>query len=656
MCSTTEHEGHECDCDDIRKEVYSALSDSQRDLGRLVEQLSNSHRQDVERYTAKVEELLSLQFRTFTNIFQSGMQDQASVSPVTGTSARVLFAPELDQHAERDDERHGETGGSPVGSMHTGMQQTEERHLGSSGKELQEKPRLWADGAKRNVSVPGQPRSGVSPKIVLRSESGMTATSASPSVLMAKKWDTRAAYDVALQHVENLHFHHSKWFPKDFRPSRAAGGGVSQSKQKSWLVDVVESRIFGIVSALLIVSNASFIGIKVDQDMRVAINAFSSGVDSFPGAWDTDFANAVDIFYAAVFFLELFLRMAALRSYFWCGPEWKWNLFDFVVVVAGAVESVFHVSNVDATFLRLIRLLRMIRTVQVVRRLRLFSKLRLMLLAIFESVVSLIWALVLLVAFMFLFAVVFLQAAKDHMESAPHDDMAAEVLATFFHSLPMALLTLCMSISGGVNWWEIQAAFLDFSPFCSAMFIVYLALMILAMLNIVTGIFVNDAIEVAQSDRELRAMAALQRHANSIGHLRETFNLMDVDDSGKITLEEFKASLQNLEVRLTLESLGVDMPNAVCLFTMLDVNGDFELEIDEFVMGCSALAVSAKSIDMEHLKSQSRKLLRHMKVLQKQVDCLAALLPGNVQDHPASDPDVESVKYCTQKVVSTESV
>ena len=108
-------------------------------------------------------------------------------------------------------------------------------------------------------------------------------------------------------------------------------------------------------------------------------------------------------------------------------------------------------------------------------------------------------------------------------------------------------------------------------------------------------------------------MVALQRHANSISHLRLTFNLMDMDDSGKITLEEFQGSLQNIQVRLTLGSLGVDMQNVLRLFTMFDANGDFELEINEFVTGCSTLAASAKSISMEHLKSRSKKLLRHMK-------------------------------------------
>ena len=59
-------------------------------------------------------------------------------------------------------------------------------------------------------------------------------------------------------------------------------------------------------------------------------------------------------------------------------------------------------------------------------------------------------------------------------------------------------------------------AFLDFSPFCAAVFLVYIALMVLALLNIVTGIFVNDSIEVAQSDRETanHILAAPERRDN----------------------------------------------------------------------------------------------------------------------------------------------
>ena len=73
-----------------------------------------------------------------------------------------------------------------------------------------------------------------------------------------------------------------------------------------------------------------------------------------------------------------------------------------MVVIAGAVESVFHVSSVDATYLRLMYLLRMIRTVRVVPTL--------------QDIASSLWSLS--------------QAAKEHMESAPHDDKAVQVLAT----------------------------------------------------------------------------------------------------------------------------------------------------------------------------------------------------------------------------------
>lgn len=302
------------------------------------------------------------------------------------------------------------------------------------------------------------------------------------------------------------------------------------------------------------------------------------------------------------------------------GPDWRWNLFDFVVVVGGAIETVITVVSIDTNFLRLVRFLRILRTVQVVRKQPMFSKLRLMLLAVFESVISLMWAMLLLVGFMLLFAVIFVQTAAHHIESAAPGDSTIPVLTTFFHSLPMALLTLCMAITGGVNWWTLMEAFLDFSPFCAAVFLVYIALMVLALLSVVTGIFVNDSIEVAQSDRELRTISLLHRNAETINRLKEMFREIDEDCSGSISLDEFMSSLSKAEVRLALEALGVDLANAVRLFETLDVDGDRQLEIDEFVMGCSALCVSAKTLDMEMLKSQNKKIMKKVALINLQLD------------------------------------
>jgi len=424
---------------------------------------------------------------------------------------------------------------------------------------------------------------------------------------------TRAAYVAALESVDN-----SAWKPlRYFKKVCDEHGCRVPSKPTGFLCECVQSKTFVTMSTLMILANAMYIGYCADGSARAAIDNYSARKNglSQDSATPDVCSSEADFYFTVAFSVELLLRLVALRLSFWFGRGAGWNMLDGFVVVGAATESFLGVSGADTTFLRLLRVVRLFRTVQVVRRQPQFGKLRLMLLAIFESVVPLCWTILLLTGIMIMFAVLILQLTVDYVESAQPEDASVEVLVTYFHSLPMSVLTLCMSITGGVNWWELQEAFLEISSLVSGIFIFYVAFMILALLNIVTGIFVNDSINASQSDREFKTMALVQRYADSINDLRDMFKAIDTDGSGAITLHEFLEGLTKNEIKLTLECLGVDAPNAVMLFETLDVDGDMQLEIDEFIMGCSALSVSAKSIDMEMMKAQNKKMMKMLKSL-----------------------------------------
>lgn len=638
-------------CEPLFKDVEGALRDTEKKLELLVKSLSA----DLVLYGLKVEELVTFQIKNFKTIVAASFdgkhkftnQHHGCLEPDVGSAAYSVLrqyndlqdghAIELGQPRDCDIE-----GPSPFPRFVSSRND----HLGSypCDSVLEEKlasnsvesaaPSLWqkvGNNVSPRVSVtscwadkPTCRTSAISRKsrfVSMRHNNSINTNTASiaTSVLRggsreAQEARTRAAYDAALLNLKQVQ---PVWQDVAFVGRRWRQKNTPSGR----LVNVVQSSIFSMITAFLIVTNSCYIGIRADHEMKVALFHLTSESSVIP--WNPLVFTAIDVFFDVVFSVELLMRMFALKSHFWFARGWKWNVFDVVVVVTSATETAFQGVKLDTGFARLLRLMRMIRTIEVVGRVRGTSKLRLMLLAIFESVISLFWAMALLVAFMYLFAVIFLQASAVYLESGTQEEMPVEVLTKHFSSLPMALLTLGMSISGGINWWEIEEAFLSVSPLCSCLFIVYVALMILALLNIVTGIFVNDSIEVAQSDRELRTLAIIQDNAERVSQLRKLFGKIDTDDSGMITLEEFQNAMMIDEVRLALQSLGVDTMNATGLFRLLDVNGDTTLEIEEFVIGCNALAVSARSLDMELLKAQNSKVLKTLRSLQDRVEMLA---------------------------------
>merc|ERR1712122_223207 len=127
-----------------------------------------------------------------------------------------------------------------------------------------------------------------------------------------------------------------------------------------------------------------------------------------------------------------------------------------------------------------------------------------------------------------------------------------------------------------------------------------------------------------------------QKKSESIKVLCEIFKEIDADSSGAVSLHEFMAGVKKPDVRLTLESLGVDIPNAVRLFETLDVDDQMHLEIDEFVTGCSALSVSATTIDMEMMKTQNRKIVQ-------MISKLATAMETGVENEEERDDKKEHI-------------
>merc|ERR1711988_2069835 len=83
-----------------------------------------------------------------------------------------------------------------------------------------------------------------------------------------------------------------------------------------------------------------------------------------------------------------------------------------------------------------------------------------------------------------------------------------------------------------------------------------------------------------------------------LAHLREVFEVADEDGSGSLTQLEVREAIQNPEVanRLRLIDFPVEDPDEV--FMLLDVDQTGELSIDEFISGCMRLKGPAKSKDL----------------------------------------------------------
>ena len=390
---------------------------------------------------------------------------------------------------------------------------------------------------------------------------------------------------------------------------------LSEKSKENCAERLVHSRFFQCFSSLLIIANAVYIGSVADRDVSAAVHDAQHGTSRRAELKEMLFS--VDVFFTIAFSLEQLFRIVALRWKFFIGRGWRWNLFDITVVLSSVVELVFQSGEMDVSFVRLVRLLRVLRAIQVIRRMTFFRKMRLMLLAILDSILALFWAVLALLFITFFFAVLFLQGVAQQVAEGSPNDSHLSVLSTFYRSLPMTSLTLWMCASGGIDLWKLEEVWLDIAPGYAVLLLSYQVLMVLAFLNIVTGIFVHDSIEAAQNDRDVKASSERERKVMFMKCATRIFEEMDTDHTMILSLEQFQQQLQRPVVRHLLRTIDMDVSDAIKVFEALDVDGNRALEIDEFVVGCAAIQGPARALDVEALKVQMRRILFKLMGIEK---------------------------------------
>jgi len=390
----------------------------------------------------------------------------------------------------------------------------------------------------------------------------------------------------------------------------------------------VNSRHFVAWVCLMIFANAAFIGVSSDAMVKDSYDAFEGGNNSNT---TSRLIATVEICFNVAFIIELLLRVIALEGGFFVGPEWTWNIFDSVLVLFSLVEMYLYATDVNFSFIRVLRLFRIVRTLRMVRLLRFagaFKNLRLMILAIIKSSGPLVFATGILITLMFLFAVLVLSAVTSYVETAVYPDQHADQMHDFFSSMPMTLLTLFMCITGGVNWWEVQKLLLKVHVGYGIMFVVYIAVMFLAVLNIITGIFVNDAVEMANTDHDMMLQVEQELKLDQLKKLKHLFVRFDTNGDKLLTLVELEDQLLDPEVQVILAMLGLDISEAKMFFNALDVDKSGTVEIDEFVMGCMNLKGKTKLMDIEVTVNETKRLVKKMFDKQKEFQQHLRTLPA----------------------------
>ena len=255
-------------------------------------------------------------------------------------------------------------------------------------------------------------------------------------------------------------------------------------KPQGFVGKIVNSWQFETCFAVVILTNSIFIGVVLQWESE---NKFTS----VPTA-----IYAISLAYGVLFTVELLLRMiAAGLSEFYCQKNWAWNLFDTLVVASVIYEFIWDyiwdASGSQSTsmssnlrILRVVRLTRLTRIVRVLRIARFVRPLRTLVQSILGTLKALIWAMLLMTLINYVFSAIFVDIVSNYLADSP-DVEVVESLRSYFGTLQSSSLTLFMSISGGLSWFEATQPLKKISWLWVYVFCIHVAFCLFALLNAV---------------------------------------------------------------------------------------------------------------------------------------------------------------------------
>mmetsp|Transcript_13016 Transcript_13016/g.31006 ORF Transcript_13016/g.31006 Transcript_13016/m.31006 type:complete len:601 (-) Transcript_13016:189-1991(-) len=397
---------------------------------------------------------------------------------------------------------------------------------------------------------------------------------------------------------------------------------------------LVASPLFDAVAAFIILFNSFIVGWEVEWGTRntqgnAVIQAFSSFCNVF-------------------FLLEVLLRMCVFRMDFFLNRDGRaWNFFDLVLVMLGVVDEVSSITagaDPSSNAVGSAKMLKMLRILRVFRVFRFFRPLARLALMIMDSIRSLLWAMFMLALITYAFAVsltaqasIWLVEQVDtsqlgwYESLADHADPDVRTIQKNFGSLAWTLYTLAQTTLAGVSWHQVCDPLIKIGWLPVCLLLIYISFTLLAVLNVITGVFVDNAFRSADKQHVDIIQKEVDKKEECVSLIQAFFKAVDVNENGEISLDELRFFLDDATMDAFFRVLGFDVYDKHRFMELLDVDDSGAVSYEEFLEGCMRYRGVAQGVDV-HI------VIRHLSRLQSSVGKLSTAVKGLTDANKPMNP------------------
>lgn len=150
-----------------------------------------------------------------------------------------------------------------------------------------------------------------------------------------------------------------------------------------------------------------------------------------------------------------------------------------------------------------------------------------------------------------------------------------------------------------------------------AVFTFYVLFVIVGVLNVLTGVFLESASDVR--DRDLTVQAEIEKLDNFVEDMVSLYAEFHPNHNNEISYEMFQSYLQQEKVEAYLSSHKLETTHARLLFRMLDGDSTGTISVHEFVIGMLRLKGGAKTSDSRVILHEINGLRSCIKEMQAQL-------------------------------------
>jgi len=263
--------------------------------------------------------------------------------------------------------------------------------------------------------------------------------------------------------------------------------------------------------------------------------------------------------------------------------------------------------------LLVLRIVRLFRLARIVRLLVVFKTLWMLVRGLMGSFGTMVYTMSLIFVMIYIFACMSIEVITKKWRYSRKPEIAA-LVAFYFNDLPTTMLSLLQFVSMD-SMSGLYFTLIKHDPELVCFFLPFILIVSVSLMNLVTAVIVEGALMQAKQDREATARYKQYEIKKMQPKLKAMFYEIDSNGDNSLTKEELEQAPE--EIKHELQDYLEGSESLFELFDLLDVDESGEVDIDEFCDGLAKLVNSEAPIELIRVMKQLKSMRKDMVDIQK---------------------------------------